>query len=274
MKLLNFIALITVAASHSQWFDYITPNQLVKYGDQVQVVCRGEGPSMSIVAQKYDRNGMSMSYQRYSNSTYQWEVRYTRVYSNFTVICKMLYTGGAVRYEGTIKVNYTKFENPRHMFLTENQTVPDGTRVTFYCHGKGEYFEWSVRSIKYPHNHPFIKNYSSKTFQNTTLSIYVTKATDGYWIQCTIYAYYRLKEHGPMNELSKTSYIFVEEEGSGTQPPIYPSHPPTRVTPPIPKHPTVPSQPPKDKNDNGLAGGYFALLWNILAQSKDVKITH
>ena len=91
------------------------------------------------------------------------------------------------------------------------------------------------------------------------------------------------------NKISKTSYIFIEE-GSGHSP-IYPSdsappknipthHPSTRPpfnqlttkAPSPPKNPTFPT-PPKNY-DHHNENGYFALLWSILAGSKDLKISH
>ena len=197
--------------------------------------------------------------------------------------------GNQIIYQKTVQVNCV-YKEPRRIFLTSNQTVQDGKKITFNCHGDGQYTKWYVRDVYYPSNHPSIKHYSTFYYQNTTLSIYGTKATNGWWIKCTIYQYLIGKGVGLIyNEISKTSYIFIEE-GSG-QSPIYPSDPappknipthhpstrpplnqPTTKAPSPPKNPIFPAPPKNDDHHN--EGGYFALLWSILAGSKDLKITH
>ena len=133
--------------------------------------------------------------------------------------------GNQIMYQKIVQVNCV-YKEPRHIFLTSNQTVQDGKKITFNCHGNGHYTKWYVRDVYYPSNHPSIKHYSTFYYQNTSLSIYGTKATNGWWVKCTIYQY--LIGKGPSsvdsriyNKISKTSYIFIEE-GSG-QSPIYPS---------------------------------------------------
>ena len=285
MKLLIFvITLIAAAAAHSQWFDYVSPNQLVKCGTYGIVTCKGVGSSMTLKGHTYVRD--------FSNSSYQWKaIIISEDYLNTSVSCIMrnLYQ---IMYQKTVQVNCV-YKEPRRFYLTSNQTVQDGTKITFHCHGNGQYTKWYVRNVYYPSNHPSIKDYSTFYYQNTTLRIYGTKATDGWWVRCIIYQY--LIGKGPLtvdsriyNKISKTSYIFIEE-GSG-QSPIYPSdhappktlpthHPstqlplnqPTTKAPPPSKNPTIPTPP---NNDDHNEGGYFALLWSILAGSKDLKITH
>ena len=284
MKLFLFVlTLIAIAAAHSQWFDYVSPNQLVKCGTIGIVTCKGVGSSMEV-------EGHLKEIKHFSNSTYQWQSLIVwGSFFNRSVVCKMK-NMNQIMYQATVKINCV-YKEPRRIYLTSNQTVQDGTKITFHCHGNGQHTKWYVRNVYYPSNHPSIKDYSTFYYQNTTLRIYGTKATDGWWVRCIIYQY--LIGKGPLtvdsriyNGISKTSYIFIEE-GSG-QSPIYPSDPappktlpthpstqlplnqPTTKAPPPPKNPTIPTPP---KNDDHNEGGYFALLWSILTGSKDLKIT-
>ena len=281
MKLLFFVfTLITVTAAHSQWFDYVSPNQLVKCGTYGIVTCKGVGSSMTV-------EGYNTIID-FSNSSYQWKaIIISERYLNRSVSCIMKNLN-QIMYQTTVQVNCV-YKEPRRFYLTSNQTVQDGTKITFHCHGNGQSTRWYVRNVYYPLNHPSIKDYSTFYYQNTTLRIYGTKATDGWWVRCTIYQYLIGKGNSHIyNEISRTSYIFIEE-GSGqstiypsdltppkTLPTHYPStrpplNQPTTKAPPPPKNPTIPTPP---KNDDHNEGGYFALLWSILAGSKDLKITH
>ena len=139
MKVLLFVlTLIAVASVHSQWFDYVSPNQLVKCGTCGIVTCKGVGSSMTVEGY--------YSLRDFSNSSYQWKSLIVWG-SNFnkSVVCEMK-NGNQIMYQKIVQVNCV-YKEPSHIFLTSNQTVQDGKKITFNCHGDGQYTKWYVRDV-------------------------------------------------------------------------------------------------------------------------------
>ena len=108
--LLFFLSLIAVASAHSQWFDFISPNQLVKCGTYGIVKCKEVGSNMKV-------GGYITFLIDFSNSSYQWKSLFNQD-SNFnkSAVCKMK-NGNQIMYQKIVHVNCV-YKEPRHIFLT------------------------------------------------------------------------------------------------------------------------------------------------------------